>query len=88
MAKYIATDDDLNSNASGYITDSEDAASFFKIVENQKFTAKVEMSPDRNDPDKHWPEIGFTGFIYDQDHVLHKEGQSQPDEVVEVDEPW
>lgn len=163
MAKYIATDDDLNSNASGYITeagkyefkttkvdhkvnqrdgtdlfectfttkdgasmrktffwgdlslptsqykarslifmylkacgvqifrdqlDSEDAASFFKIVENQKFTAKVEMSPDRNDPDKHWPEIGFTGFIYDQDHVLHKEGQSKPDEFVEVDEPW
>jgi hypothetical protein len=68
--------------------DSEDAAGFYEIVKGKKFTAKVELQPDRNDPDKHWPEIGFSGFVHDKNHVLYKEGTSETkaDEIVE--EPW
>ena len=74
--------------------DSEDAVGFHKIVENKKFTAHVEMQPDRNDPEKRWPEIGFAGFVFDQDHVLYKTRQSLPRketsqlEDSEIDEPW
>jgi hypothetical protein len=66
--------------------DSEDAQSFFEIVKGKKFTAKVEMQPDRNDPDKQWPEIGFAGFVYDQNHVLFKERKVDQNQT--VDEAW
>jgi hypothetical protein len=68
--------------------DSEDADGFFEIVKGKKFTAKVELQPDRNDPNKHWPDIGFSGFVYDQNHVLYKEGTSAQTATADVDEPW
>lgn len=68
--------------------DSEDAQGFFDIVKHTKFTALVKMTPDRNDPDKHWAEIGFDGFIYNSDHVLFKHGSSEQKADDSVDEPW
>jgi len=68
--------------------DSEDADGFYEIVKGKKFTAKVEMQPDKNDPAKFWPEIGFSGFVYDNNHVLFKEGEKKADPVETVDEPW
>lgn len=69
--------------------DTEDADAFFEIVKDKKFTAKVDMKPDQNDPNKSWAEIGFSGFVYDQNHVLYKEGKSpvaEDDQVIE--NPW
>lgn len=69
--------------------DSEDAEGFFKIVKDKKFSAKVEMNPDRIDPTKSWAEIGFSGFIYNHNHVLFKEGTSPVAEDEPLDEqPW
>jgi hypothetical protein len=69
--------------------DTEDAAGFYEIVKDKKFTAKVDMKPDQNDPNKSWAEIGFSGFVFDQNHVLYKEGTSpvaDDDQVIE--NPW
>jgi hypothetical protein len=69
--------------------DTENAESFFKIVEGKRFSAKVEMNPDRNDQTKSWAEIGFSGFIYNHSHVLYKEGTSSVAEDAPLDEqPW
>ena len=68
--------------------DSEDPQAFFEIVKDKKFTAIVEMSPDRTDSNKHWPEIGFSGFVYDQNHILFKEGMSQPEVIETEEDPW
>ena len=69
--------------------DTEDAAGFYEIVKDKKFTAKVDMKPDQNDPNKSWAEIGFSGFIYNHSHVLYKEGTSPVADVDQVVEnPW
>ena len=69
--------------------DTEDADGFFKIVKDKKFTAKVEMKPDQNDPSKSWAEIGFNGFVYDQKHVLYKEGNAPvADDNQVIENPW
>jgi len=68
--------------------DSEDAEAFFDLVKDKKFVAQVDMTPDRNDPTKRWPEIGFTGFIYDQSHILFKEGASDSKQSEEIESPW
>ena len=69
--------------------DSEDAASFYNIVKDAKFTAEVTMKPGMNDSTKTYPEIGFGGFKYAADHVLFKEGSAPiADANVVVDEPW
>ena len=68
--------------------DSEDPVAFFDLVKDKKFVAQVDMSPDRNDPTKRWPEIGFTGFIYEQNHILFKEGASEPKPSEEIESPW
>lgn len=66
--------------------DSEDAAGFFEIVKDKKFTAKVEMQAGLSDPSKSYAEIGFNGFVYNKDHVLYKEGSIDKTEA--VDTPW
>jgi len=66
--------------------DSEDAAGFYEIVKGKKFTAKVDMQPGLADPTKSYAEIGFGGFVYDNDHVLYKEGSKN--KVETADEPW
>ena len=68
--------------------DSEDAEAFFDLVKDKKFVAQVDMTPDRNDPTKRWPEIGFTGFIYDKSHILFKEGASDSKQSEEIESPW
>jgi len=68
--------------------DSEDAASFYNIVKDAKFTAEVTMKPGMNDSTKTYPEIGFGGFKYDAGHVLFKEGSAAAQTEAVVDEPW
>tara|TARA_R110002153_G_scaffold72156_1_gene189078 strand:- start:20 stop:517 length:498 start_codon:yes stop_codon:yes gene_type:complete len=70
--------------------DSEDAVGFYNLVKDKKFDAKVVMTPDRNDPNKSWAEIGFSGFIHDSNYVLFKEGTSEKVTDVEeiIDQPW
>ena len=68
--------------------DSENSEGFFQLVKDKKFVAEVTMNADRNDPTKHWPEIGFSGFIYDKSHILFKEGESQTQPLEEVENPW
>lgn len=68
--------------------DSEDAAGFYDIVKNAKFTAEVTMKPGINDSTKTYPEIGFGGFKYDASHVLFKEGSAATQTEAAVDEPW
>lgn len=67
--------------------DSEDAAGFYEVVKGKKFIAKVEMQAGLADPSKSYPEIGFSGFVFDQDHVLFKEGKPQVKET-SAEEPW
>ena len=68
--------------------DSEDAAGFYNIVKDAKFTAEVIMKPGMNDSTKTYPEIGFGGFKYDADHVLFKEGSAAAQTEAAIDEPW